>query len=324
MKLVIDTSYYNIFTPEQWRIIKDFVDGFIVRLSYGVSKDSQAEKQINEIAKINKPFAGYHWVDPTWGLSSQLANVRRWGDYFKPKSLFSDYEQYWTDWAAYMAQNLAEAYRTRFSPLALQNYHSEYQKGLEAIMPDIPLGIYSADWYMDKYCPQMQSWVPRYNMYWEAKYVSYYDYGFYKEINPSVKLDPLDFRQKVLSHVQVEKGIGKQFTSVSRVKGMPENLDYNVFTDSGFNAIFNSEIIVPEPPLPPPPPPPTPPTALYKVKAYAAWIREEPMGLKVGYKLKGARVQVIEIIDAGVLGKWAKTPEGFMGMSTLELFINLV
>jgi len=291
-----------------------------------LTRDSLADEMVNWATGEGIPVGGYHWTDPTVDVTSQVAFIRSTIDYFKPLCWYGDFEQYWKDWAAYMRQDLAEAYRTRFTPAQLESFHLRFWNAVEAVVRDIPIGIYSADWYMLKYAPKLRPWVITKN-YWEARYTRYYDPNIDKLFIGQGEIEPSEFKRIAFNNLLIPNGIMRQFTSYALVKGFGQvqgyHLDWNIMTDLGFEAMFKPEIIV-VPPPPDPPIPPTPPTALYRVKAYACWIRDEPMGLKLGYKWKGERVQVIEIVDAGVLGKWVRTPEGYMGLSALELFIDLV
>ena len=244
MKLVIDVSYYNDLSPAQWDLLHTVVDGVIIRLSYGLSQDSMAQKHIDSARRVGLPFAGYHWVDPTRELNSQVNFYRTVVDKYKPASMFNDFEQYWSDWAAYMQQDLATAYESRFTPDQLNSYYRQFSDATSNKL-SIPVGSYSADWFISKYSPAMGNWVTQRN-YWEARYFRYYDNAWWtarqKELGKDFEIAHM---KELAAQAQIVKGIGRQFESYVEVKGLSPNiayhLDWNVFTDEGYYRMFGVE-----------------------------------------------------------------------------------
>jgi len=244
MKLVIDVSYYNDLSPAQWDLLHNVLDGVIIRLSYGLSQDSMAQKHIDSARRVGLPYAGYHWVDPTRELNSQVNFYRTVVDKYHPASMFNDFEQYWSDWAAYMRQDLATAYESRFTPEQLNSYYSQFSDATTSKV-SIPVGSYSADWFIDKYSPSMGNWVTKKN-YWEARYFRYYDNAWWtsrqKELGKDFEITHV---KELARQAQIVKGIGRQFESYIEIKGLSANigyhLDWNVFTDEGFYRMFGVE-----------------------------------------------------------------------------------
>ena len=319
MKLGIDISYYNLLTPNQKAIVKDICDFVIVRLSYGLTQDSKAEEQVNWVRAMGLKLGGYHWTDPTRSYISQAAFAKTMVDKFKPDCWYGDFEQYWRDWAAYMRQDLAEAYRTRFTPLQLETWHKQFWTAIEGSIRDIPVGIYSADWYMLKYAPALKPWVITKN-YWEARYTRYYDPEVDKLFIGQGEIEPAIFRDLAFTKLSIPNGIIRQFSSYALVKGFAlmqgYHLDWNMATDAGYERMFNSEIII----VPPNDPPPVAfPAGLFKVTAAAVWIRSEPSmtGSKVGYRWKNETIAVLGIVKDVTGYEWGKTMFGYIGMSNL-------
>ena len=255
MKLAIDISYYNALSPAQWDLLKSVVDGVIIRLSYGLSYDSMAQRHVDSAKRVGLPFAGYHWVDPTRDLNSQVNFYKSVVDKYHPASMFNDFEQYWTDWDAYMRQDLATAYESRLTDTQLNSYYSKFSDAADRKIT-IPVGNYSADWFINKYSPSMGKWVTKTN-YWEARYFRYYDRAWWSSKQEEMGSDfEIKNVKELAKQAQIVKGIGRQFESYMEVKGLKANigyhLDWNVFTEEGFSRMFaveSGEIQEPEPTL---------------------------------------------------------------------------
>ncbi|MFH2039512.1 MAG: SH3 domain-containing protein [Chloroflexota bacterium] len=321
MKLLIDVSYYNNLSPAQWDLLAPILDGVIIRLSYGLSQDQMAQTHIDTVKRLGLPYAGYHWVDPTRDLYSQINFYKFIVERFKPASMFNDFEQYWTDWAAYMRQDLATAYATRFTAAQLNSYYSKFYEESRKLV-NIPVGSYSADWFISKYAPDMGNWVTKTN-YWEARYFRYYDSTWWmakkKELGKDFDINKI---LEIAKQAKIIKGIGRQFESYIEVDGLSENigyhLDWNVFSNQGFYRMFGVD---PEPkPIPPE-------SEVYvvvsqKVGNQALRLRAKPntksgvlAGEIAGTKLKVLGYKKLAIPKVGVMGRWLKVldPEGREG-----------
>ena len=225
MKLVIDVSYYNWnLTDAQWDIFGEILDGVIIRLTYGKTQDPKVQNHIDQCNRIGLPYAGYSWVDPTSDFQSQLNTIITAVKQFKPSALMLDMEQYWTDWAAYMRQDYAEAYRTRFTPEQLNTYYKKFFDASKQYV-GATIGCYSSNSFMTDYCPQMKEWVP-YNNYWRAGY----------PINNN-HYEPEQIRA-LADTIDITGCIGRQFSDGLDVTGLPSKLDWNVFSEEGFRIIF--------------------------------------------------------------------------------------
>ena len=230
-KLLIDLSKYKSITTAQWDIFGLILDGVIIRLGYGVTEDEKAAKHVADARRVGLPVGGYFWADPTWDFDRQIAKYREVVVKYKPACMFNDAEQFWRDWTAFMARDMATAYATRFSAAELNTF---YKRFYDATKGMLPTGIYTRDSFMTEYSPQMTEWVVPAN-YWAARFVK--NTHVYKPTEVKAYAETLDIGQ----------GIGRQFAGVGggvtplNVTGLP-SIDWNIFTDAGFNVMFKNAV----------------------------------------------------------------------------------
>ena len=320
-KLIIDISYYNWLTKAQWDLLRPQIDGLIIRLSFGINLDVMAEAHVAKANELGLPFIGYHWVDPNRSHTAQLATYLKAVDLFKPRGMYNDYEQYWSDWAAYMSQNYAEALRTKYSPSQINDFNLGWHVATSKALA-IPVGSYSADWFIDKYSPAMKEWVFNTN-YWEARYLQYYDPVFLatKKKEWGIPFD-IGHVRELLAGAPIVKGIGRQVISYLEVKGLEWNnwhMDYSRFTNEGYARMFNTTYVPPivEPPITLPPST----TKKYRVVG-TPWVnvRSSPNGAIIRGKLGGAIVEVPLLLNGlpDIMYGWAHIlPQGWIYMKYL-------
>lgn len=323
MKLAIDVSYYNNLSSAQWDLLAKVLDGVIIRLSFGLSQDTMAQTHINNANRVGLPYAGYHWVDPTRDFTTQVNLYKNTVAKFGPASMFNDYEQYWSDWAAYMRQDLAAAYATRFSSSQLNSFYKKFHDAATSGL-NIPVGSYSADWFLSKYSPEMGTWVTKVN-YWEARYLRYYDSVWWtakqKELGKDFDINKMI---DIAKYAQIVKGIGRQFESYIEVGGLASNiayhLDWNVFTDEGYYLMFGVDPNEGEIPIPEV-------VDVYvavsqQVGNQALRLRAEPntSSLVLAGEVAGTKLKIIEdpkiaVTKIGVLDQWINVldPQGLKG-----------
>ena len=241
MKLLIDTSSHNTISQEQWDLLATVLDGVIIRLSFGVTEDVKATEHVANARKRNLPFIGYHWVDPTWDFIRQVDKIGEVNNKHKPAGTMLDHEQYWTDWAAYMRQDLVAAYATRFTSKQINDFSLKiYKWSVDNL--NLPIANYSADWFINRYCPEL-AWVKSKN-YVEARYFRYYDAVWWnaKKAELGIPFD-ISHMKEIAEYAGVPNGIGRQFESYIEVKGLAGSIGYHLdwltFTDAGFNEMFN-------------------------------------------------------------------------------------
>lgn len=238
MKIAIDLSRYNYLTDAQWDAIAKVADGVIVRLSFGVTEDIAAGDHLSNARKRGLAAAGYHWSDPTWDMARQVTVATAAINKHKVAGWFSDAEQYWSDWAAYMAGDYAQAYATRFPAATLDGFFKKIQTLVQAQMT-IPVGNYSADWFIGMYSPQMGLWIYDAN-YWYAAYLRYTDPIWWTEYLKNKKISTAMIHDITL-HAPIYRGLGRQFESyMPGAVDIPEHLDWSVFTDAGFLRMFGA------------------------------------------------------------------------------------
>jgi len=333
MKLAIDVSYYNNLSTTQWDLLATVLDGVIIRLSFGLSQDSMAQTHINNAKRVGLPYAGYHWVDPTRDFNNQIQLYKTTVAKYRPASMFNDYEQYWSDWAAYMRQDLVTAYATRFSPSQLNSYfkrfHDSATNGL-----DIPVGSYSADWFISKYSPEMGNWVTKVN-YWEARYFRYYNSAWWtgkqKELGKDFDIQKM---LEIAKYAQIVKGIGRQFESYIEVGGLSSNiayhLDWNVFKDDGYYRMFGVDRKKDN--EPDPVNPDVYVAVSQQVGNQALRLRAEPntTSLVLAGEIAGTKLKIIEdtklaLPKIGVIGQWLNVldPQNIKGY-VAAWFVELV
>jgi len=242
MKLVIDVSnYQKLLSAKQWDLLATIVDGVIIRIVYGTTFDEYATQAIKECESRGIQWTAYGWVDPTKNMISQQIKFRQAIDIYNPPSLFNDYEQYWSDWAAYMRQDLVEAKRTRFTPDQLNKYYKTFHDWCSTNIP-ASTGNYTGLWFIDEFCPNMKDWVWESNS-WEARYLRYYDAVWFK----AMKLlwgNPYNISKVEIlaNYAKIINGGIRQFETLLTIDGLKENieyhLDWNVSNDTTYYKMF--------------------------------------------------------------------------------------
>ena len=310
---VIDVSYYQQYmTDAQWDLIAKVAKGVIIRLCFGLNKDSFAWGAIKQAKRVGLPYAGYGWVDPTRPIELVKQNFRESIDLYKPSSMFGDYEQWWSDWYAYMNNDMTACLATKFSPDYLNNYYLKFDSYM-SINSIVPWGAYSADWFY-AYAPAMKAWMPKKQNYWEARYFSYYDKAWYtaKKLLWGVPYS-IDRVPELTNHAGVPNGIARQYSSYLEIYGLNANigyhLDWNAFTAEGFSRMFGTV------------PPPQPPIPLLDVRKPTTIVnvREIPNGRIIAWKTPSQTVVVSQdIIDSTGTGWSNIVPKGWIASRFLE------
>lgn len=73
--LVIDLSYYNPKTD--FEVVSEYVEGFILRIAYGTTKDTCFVDFAKRLYKLGKPIASYQWFRPDQDVKAQLEIARQ-------------------------------------------------------------------------------------------------------------------------------------------------------------------------------------------------------------------------------------------------------
>jgi len=309
-KIATDNSYYQVFSPLQYDIIASGTDRAIIRTGFGLTLDKSRIKHLEEFRNRGVAVSSYWWVDVTVDRVRQIAMIVETTKQLLLPAIFLDAEQYWSNWSAYMKQDLAAAYATRYDPEYLNKYYLDVYNGVKKGLDPagIETGNYSADWFIDRYSPQMKSWIFDKN-YWEARYARYYNptglATFYRLFGKPFDICNLPGME---TYTPIVRGIGRQFESLLYVKDLYPHQDYSFFDDESFNRMFGTSH--PTPPPPPPPPPPEP-SKTYVINTLSLRIRSGP-GTNyptIGGYVTGNKVSVLEIS-----GDWGRTDKGWINL----------
>jgi hypothetical protein len=311
MKLATDNSYWNTFTQIQYNILASGTDGMIVRIGRDLYVDPKAKTHLENARSRYMAVTGYWWVDPTVDRARQVALIIDTVKKFSLPSVILDFEQYWRDWAAYMRGDYTTAFATRFTPQQIDGYYHyvyyEVKKGLSAY--GIEVGTYSANWFIDKYAPNMKTWVFDCN-YLEALYLRYTDptglANMYKYLGKPFDIEHLSAFETI---APIVRGIGRQWESLLYVKGLYEHQDYNFFTDAGFNKMFQTNHEEEPPVLP------EPPASVNKTFLINAWTLNIRSGPGVGYSKIGVYYRWNKVAILEVAGDWGKTERGWINLT---------
>jgi len=310
MKIAIDVSYYNIFSPAQYDILASGIDGAVVRTSFGLNQDKLHKKHLEEFRNRGVAVAGYHWVDPTVDKARQTAFIIEMAKSNLLPGMMSDLEQYWRDWAAYMRQDLTEAYRTRFTPEQLFDYYNYVNDGVKAGLSKegIESWIYSADWFIDRYCPRLNEILD--DNYCEARYLRYYNpsglASVYKKFGKPITIDKLP---EFIPHAPIVRGAARQWESLVYVKDLYPHQDYLFFADEGFNRMFGTSHPTDPPVEPPVVEPPQPPTKTYVINTLSLRIRSGP---GTDYSIIGGYWTGQKVSVSSISGDWGLTDKGWI------------
>ena len=309
MRTLIDVSYYQNFSTTQYDLLATGVDGIIVRTGHDLVLDTMARYHLMEARARNIPVSSYWWCDPTDDPVRQATIIADTTKKALLPSVWLDFEQYWTDWSAYMRGDYDTAYNTRFSAEQLESFYRKiyYNVKSELFGTGIEVGIYSADWFIDRYAPRLREWVFECN-YWEARYLRWSSPTELKAMNTKLGIPfTIDKVKEFMLIAPVLRGINRQFESLMYVQGLPKNLDWNFITNAGYTTMFGIDappdvIVIP----------PVSTLKTYVINPYALWARLGPgVGYpKTGYYLKGARVSVFENS-----GDWGKTEKGWINLT---------
>lgn len=147
-KLVMDVSHHQTF---DYDLVKQHVDGFIIRAAFGKEPDSLFEKHYNGFKE--KPCAVYQWFRPDQDVTAQIEVVKILCEGKNIRCAFSDQEQ-------------AGRYNvplSNFSAVFLNERAHEHISGLE--LHGFEMGIYSRATWISQFSPQMRDWMYDYNVW---------------------------------------------------------------------------------------------------------------------------------------------------------------
>lgn len=147
-KLVLDVSHHQTF---DYDLVKQHVDGFIIRTAFGKEADSLFQKHYDGFK--DKPCAGYQWFRPDQDVSAQIETVKVLCEGKTIRCIFSDQEQ----------EGRYNIPLTTFPAGVLNEKAHEHITGLE--LHGFEMGIYSRATWISQFVPHMTDWMYDYNVW---------------------------------------------------------------------------------------------------------------------------------------------------------------
>ena len=165
MKLGCDLSYWNMnLTDDLFHKLVDNGLAFVIFRSQFINsknelvEDSQAPRFRDLCNKYSIPCGQYFYIYPGYSFDRQinLSNqlVSKWGVNIS----FPDMEEY---------KNFGTG--KPYSPEVLNKFYKDYYRELNGVK-----GIYTGDWFINKYVPQAVNWLVDVDNLWWAWYYKYY------------------------------------------------------------------------------------------------------------------------------------------------------
>jgi hypothetical protein len=227
MKILIDASYWQLdLTPANWEIINRGVDGLIIRLGYGSTRDSFASTHIANCKKFGKPYAGYWYVYTDTNLTNQASAIKAAVDELKPCAFWMDVED--------VDSNMSKSSQASYYKALREKVGS---------MISIPKGCYSGEWYLSMFSGAL-NWV-KFDTYWSAEYLAWYEAAWWKLFKAKWGIMDVEKLHEIAEYAGIHNGIMRQIESKIPVAGMPLNLDWNIISDDNFAKIFTNGSSVP-------------------------------------------------------------------------------
>ena len=118
----------------------------------------------------------YFWADPTITAFYQILVASNDIKEHLPDAVWIDSEQWWADWSQYwefLAGKRTLANMLIKSPQSISDNSLAILNGLRTNFPSLPLGDYSADWFVRGWAQPMSTWLRNW-WFWVA---AYRDYG---------------------------------------------------------------------------------------------------------------------------------------------------
>ncbi len=167
----IDVSAYQVNVP--WgELIKNAGIGF------AIIKGDQAVATANHVSLARTagvPVVGlYFWQDPTIPVSLQVQCFAEDIREYKPDFIWLDVEQWWASWTEWSKlwtkpPQITEAQVPKLTSVQISNHGKGVLTGLKALFPDLLIGLYTGTWFINKYSPDMETWMDEWPL-WMAHY----------------------------------------------------------------------------------------------------------------------------------------------------------
>jgi len=166
MRLGVDLSrYQEDLTKELFKQLIDNGLSFVIFKVQGVkqgtsilTEDPKAETYKSWCLEYGVPYGIYIYTYPGIYFKDQIAMTKNMQLKYTPKITFIDAEEYLN-----LSTNLP------YAPVYLNDFYKKYYDSLEGVR-----GVYTGDWFVEKYCPQMVNWLAGVDYLWWAWYYRFY------------------------------------------------------------------------------------------------------------------------------------------------------
>lgn len=323
MDWIIDISIYQSLTVNELLTLKaNGLGGVIIKASQGVRTDADLDYNVNNLKQVGIPYALYHWADPTVTASSQVDHFMGLTNQYRPNFIVHDMEQYWSNWAQWYAKYVQHQDITldKFSHSYLYNFYNDvFDKTNQRT--ELPLLIYSANWFINDYCEKLPQVIAKAYGYWNARYYNWVD----ANKNKKMSFDELHVFVNSFSEAKLNSMLPPNVKDwmIWQVNVVPiediEKLDLDIIRPQDCAILFNQ---VPKPePEPEPEPEPTPSSLTAVVLVNELRIREKPSNAStvkiLGLVKKGDEFPVLDVSGSN---SWIKVnADGIEGWIAVQI-----
>lgn len=174
----IDISIYNQNIP--WKLWKEHgLSGVIIKHGQCAWRDAWFEKHLGDARDAGIDQAGiwdtgaYHWPDPGASMQPQIDCVLKAVEKYKLDFWDADVEQWWASQGEYFAAINKQIPWSAVRKLDKRVINTQYAKFCAGIAPSTELLLYSANWFIQGYCPSLSTTAAQYG----GHVAEYFDYG---------------------------------------------------------------------------------------------------------------------------------------------------
>ena len=313
--LVVDLSFWNTLSQADFNdLANNGIQMVILRSSFGLCQDTRLTTHLTHAQNAGIPIGFYHWFDPTVSIDRQIDFFISLAKRYKPALLALDFEQWWTDWDAWQQAingKLPWDEVPSFPPNILSvRYRSAWNRLVAAALP-AKLIIYTGTWFINQWCPQMDSWLPMANA-WIASYIP----GMFQSWAAlHSAADNLTFP----SHSNLHTVPLWQFTSSFIPNG--KRIDVSRFFPPSPDLSFAAWLVASSSYTTPAPQPPKP---LFTVVVTAVGLKvhptHNPFDFTVSDWLKAGDIcPIFEEWSSSFFGHWGRTSKGWLNLRYTRL-----
>jgi GH25 family lysozyme M1 (1,4-beta-N-acetylmuramidase) len=225
----------------------------VLKASMGWGNDPAVIKNASLVKQANLKLGLYHWSDPTNTADVQAIRFGNLIEQLKPDFASLDNEQWWSNWDEFWLaseKKIPWSDVDRAAPATINSVSKSILNSIHTRFPDLWLWHYTANWFIDAFCPQLLTWINAYPT-WLAQYV---DANWTTGLT-FVDKQSLEFFVNLLTAPRLPSGntdwTSWQVSGRTKLPGIAARQDFNVFNGDEVEFISNIGHLV----LPPPPPP---------------------------------------------------------------------